>query len=568
MSINKSISVLGAVLEEAQIVSAEQWRHVLAEHDETEKDIGQILEEEGLITAQEVAMLISLREQVPFVDLREHKIEPQALRLLDGETARRFNIMPIAVVNDTLVMAMEDPSDSSTIDSVSALAGMDVQAVKAVSSEILEYIDLNYKKDSDIAKELTRMAEDAAEEASTKQKLGGRGGDLTADSPIARTCDLIIAQATNDRASDVHVEPQEDRLRIRYRIDGILHDAMSLPLDVHLPLVSRFKILSGLNIAEKRKPQDGQLSAKVGDKTVDVRVATTDTVHGEKIVMRILDKSMALLDLTDLGFLADGIEKYRGMLNAPFGMILIAGPTGSGKTTTLYSSINQLNRDERNIMTIEDPVEYRFNDISQIPVNDAAGLSFATGLRALMRLDPDVILVGEIRDHETASIGVQAALTGHLVMSSIHANDTIAALFRLLDLGVEKFLVSSSLVGIVAQRMIRRVCTHCKRPMIASDEERLIYETELRERRREFYYGQGCASCANTGYKGRTGVHEILVMSEELRRMLLNGATPGEIKDVAIEEGMISMWRNGMLKVKQGITTPYELMRTVYSVES
>ena len=568
MSINKSISVLGAVLEEAQIVSAEQWRHVLAEHDETEKDIGQILEEEGLITAQEVAMLISLREQVPFVDLREHKIEPQALRLLDGETARRFNIMPIAVVNDTLVMAMEDPSDSSTIDSVSALAGMAVQAVKAVSSEILEYIDLNYKKDSDIAKELTRMAEDAAEEASTKQKLGGRGGDLTADSPIARTCDLIIAQATNDRASDVHVEPQEDRLRIRYRIDGILHDAMSLPLDVHLPLVSRFKILSGLNIAEKRKPQDGQLSAKVGDKTVDVRVATTDTVHGEKIVMRILDKSMALLDLTDLGFLADGIEKYRGMLNAPFGMILIAGPTGSGKTTTLYSSINQLNRDERNIMTIEDPVEYRFNDISQIPVNDAAGLSFATGLRALMRLDPDVILVGEIRDHETASIGVQAALTGHLVMSSIHANDTIAALFRLLDLGVEKFLVSSSLVGIVAQRMIRRVCTHCKRPMIASDEERLIYETELRERRREFYYGQGCASCANTGYKGRTGVHEILVMSEELRRMLLNGATPGEIKDVAIEEGMISMWRNGMLKVKQGITTPYELMRTVYSVES
>ncbi|MBT4511987.1 MAG: type II/IV secretion system protein [Chloroflexi bacterium] len=445
---------------------------------------------------------------------------------------------------------------------------MAVQAVKAVSSEILEYIDLNYKKDSDIAKELTRMAEDAAEEASTKQKLGGRGGDLTADSPIARTCDLIIAQATNDRASDVHVEPQEDRLRIRYRIDGILHDAMSLPLDVHLPLVSRFKILSGLNIAEKRKPQDGQLSAKVGDKTVDVRVATTDTVHGEKIVMRILDKSMALLDLTDLGFLADGIEKYRGMLNAPFGMILIAGPTGSGKTTTLYSSINQLNRDERNIMTIEDPVEYRFNDISQIPVNDAAGLSFATGLRALMRLDPDVILVGEIRDHETASIGVQAALTGHLVMSSIHANDTIAALFRLLDLGVEKFLVSSSLVGIVAQRMIRRVCTHCKRPMIASDEERLIYETELRERRREFYYGQGCASCANTGYKGRTGVHEILVMSEELRRMLLNGATPGEIKDVAIEEGMISMWRNGMLKVKQGITTPYELMRTVYSVES
>ena len=305
MSINKSISVLGAVLEEAQIVTPEQWQNVLAEHDETEKDIGQILEEEGLITAQEVAMIVSLREQVPFVDLREHKIEPQALRLIDGDTARRYNIMPISVVNETLIIAMEDPSDSSTIDSVSAFAGMDVQAVKAVSSEIQEYIDLNYKKDSAIEKELTKMAEEAAEEASTKQALGGRGGDLTADSPIARTCDLIITQAADDRASDVHIEPQEDRLRIRYRIDGILHDAMSLPLDVHLPLVSRFKILAGLNIAEKRKPQDGQLTAQVGkDKTVDVRVATTDTVHGEKVVMRILDKSMALLDLTDLGFLA------------------------------------------------------------------------------------------------------------------------------------------------------------------------------------------------------------------------------------------------------------------------
>lgn len=568
MAIDNTMQVLGVVLEEAQIVTPEQWQNVLAEHEETEKDIGQILEEEGLITAQEVAMLMSLKDQVAFVDLREHKIDPQALRLVDAETARRYNVMPISVVNDVLVVAMEDPSDESTIDSVSAMAGMDVQAVKAVGSEISEYIDLNYKKDSDLEKQLTNMAEEAAREASSKQALGGgRGGDLTAESPIARTCDLIIAQATTDRASDVHIEPQEDRLRIRYRIDGILHDAMSLPLDVHLPLVSRFKILSGLNIAEKRKPQDGQLSAQVGDKTVDVRVATTDTVHGEKIVMRILDKTMALLDLTELGFLADGIEKYRGMLNSPFGMILVAGPTGSGKTTTLYSSINQLNRDERNIMTIEDPVEYRFNDISQIPVNEAAGLTFGTGLRALMRLDPDVILVGEIRDHETASIGVQAALTGHLVMSSIHANDTVAALFRLLDLGVEPFLVSSSLVGIVAQRMIRRLCTHCRRPMIASDEERILYEKELRERRKEFYYGQGCASCANTGYKGRTGVHEILVMSEELRRMMLSGATPGEIREQALDEGMTSMWRNGMLKVKQGITTPYELLRTVYSVD-
>ncbi len=555
------------LLEQANVLTPEQWQQVLTIHKETNKDIGQILEEKGLLTAQELAILIGLHDEVPFVDLRQYKIEPQAIRLIPASMARQYTAIPIAIMNDALVVAMGDPTDMLAIDALSARAGMSIEVVKAVPSDVKEFIDLHYKSSGEIEEQVTSIAEAVLKDASAKQKsTGERGADLSSDSPIARTVDLIIAQGVKDRASDIHIEPQEDRLRIRYRIDGILHDAMSLPLDVHLPLVSRIKILGGMNIAERRRSQDGQISMEIEGRKIDVRVATTDTVHGEKVVMRILDKSVALLDLTELGFLPDGIQRYRQMLKSPFGMILISGPTGSGKTTTLYSSINQLDRNENNIMTIEDPVEYKFTDISQIQVNPAAGVTFANGLRALMRLDPDVILVGEIRDKETAGIAIQAALTGHLVLSSIHANDTIGVIFRLLDFGIEPFLITSSLIGIVAQRMVRRVCPHCKKPRPASPEEQAMYEAEMGEKRKEFFYGQGCSSCANTGYRGRTGVHEILVMTDELRRLIMNGAGAAELRAQAIEDGMVPMWRNAMLKVKQGITTPYEVLRNVYAI--
>lgn len=557
------------LLEQANVLTPEQWQQVLTIHKETNKDIGQILEEKGILTAQELAILIGLHDEVPFVDLRQTKIEPQAIRLIPASMARQYTAIPIAIMNDALVVAMGDPTDMLAIDALSARAGMSIEVVKAVPSDVKEFIDLHYKSSGEIEEQVTSIAEAVLKDASSKQKAqGDRGADLSSDSPIARTVDLIIAQAVKDRASDIHIEPQEDRLRIRYRIDGILHDAMSLPLDVHLPLVSRIKILGGMNIAERRRSQDGQISMEIEGRKIDVRVATTDTVHGEKVVMRILDKSVALLDLTELGFLPDGIQRYRQMLKSPFGMILISGPTGSGKTTTLYSSINQLDRNENNIMTIEDPVEYKFTDISQIQVNPAAGVTFANGLRALMRLDPDVILVGEIRDKETASIAIQAALTGHLVLSSIHANDTIGVIFRLLDFGIEPFLITSSLIGIVAQRMVRRVCPHCKKPRPASPEEQAMYEAEMGEKRKEFFYGQGCSSCANTGYRGRTGVHEILVMTDELRRLVMNSAGAAELRAQAIEDGMVPMWRNAMLKVKQGITTPHEVLRNVYAITS
>ena len=554
---------LGQILEKDGIITSEQWQNVLAIHLKSGKDISQILEEQGLVTARELSIIAGMQHNVPFIDLKQQKIDPQALQLIPESMARRYNAIPIAVVDDVLTVAMENPWDIRALEDLIAQSRMTVKQVASIPSDIKDFIDHSYKVSSEIEQQISHIPKLTLKQKAEAERLSSQ---LVAETPIVRAADLLIEQAVKDRASDVHIEAQEDRLRIRYRIDGILHDTMSLPLSAHLPLVSRLKILAGMDIADRRRPQDGQFSLEVEGKKVDVRVATTDTVHGEMVVMRILDKSFALLDLTELGFLPDALQRYRRMLNSPFGIILLSGPTGSGKTTTLYSSVNQLNHDERNVMTIEDPVEYRFNNINQIQVNASAGVTFANGLRATMRLDPDVILVGEIRDHDTAAIAIQASLTGHLVLSSIHANDSVGAIFRLLDLGIEPFLISSSVIGIVAQRMVRRVCAHCRKRSAASPEEQAIYEKEMSEKRSEFFYGQGCNYCANTGYLGRCGVFEILVMSEKTRHMVLTDASAEAIRHRAIQEGMVTMWRDSMLKVKQGITTPYELLRNVYSL--
>jgi general secretion pathway protein E len=390
--------------------------------------------------------------------------------------------------------------------------------------------------------------------------------DDIAEAPVVRAIDLLIRQAVRDRASDVHIEPQEDYLRIRYRIDGILHETLRLPLAVHPTLISRLKIMAGLNIAERRRPQDGQITFPLGDRSVDIRMASINTVYGEQVVLRILDKSFAFRALPEIGFRHETLAQYQNMLKAPFGMILISGPTGSGKTTTLYASVNQMDNIGRNTITIEDPVEYRFGDINQVQINTQAGLTFAAGLRACMRLDPDVILVGEIRDAETAQIAVQAALTGHLVLSSIHANDTASVIFRLIDLGVEPFLVASALVGVVAQRMTRQVCPHCAHVVPAKPEEALAYEEEMGEKKEEFVYGSGCNFCANTGYLGRTAIFEVMTTTESIRRMMLTSNSADDIRAQAYKDGMMSLWHDGMLKVQQGITTPFEVQRNVYSI--
>jgi len=559
---------LGQMLVEAGLITGEQLNHVkeLQSKEGDNDKIERILLRQRLVTPQQLAFFTSLQLGIPFVNLKKEGVQSYAVALIPEPIARKYNVIPIDVINGTVVIAMEDPTDIQVIEDLATLTRKRIEPVVSTSQDIQEMIDLNYRAGGEIEEQLSQIPT-----RYRKVGVGDREGarvsaETIAQAPVVRAIDLLIKQSVRDRASDIHIEPQEDKLRIRYRIDGILHDVMSLPLSVHPPLVSRVKIMAGLNIAERRRPQDGQITFDMGDREVDIRVATSNTVYGEMAVLRILDKTFAFLPLPDIGFLPDILERYLQIVRTPFGMILISGPTGSGKTTTQYATVNQLDAIGRNIITIEDPVEYRFTNINQMQVNAAAGITFAAGLRASMRLDPDVILVGEIRDAETAQIATQASLTGHLVLSSVHANDSVGVIFRMIDLGVESFLIAQAVIGVVSQRMVRRVCPYCSRLTEVSPDEQLAYEQELNEKRSEFPIGAGCNFCAGTGYLGRTGVFELMVMSESIRRMILTGAGADEIRAQAYKEGTLSLWHDGMLKIKEGTTTPYEVIRNVYSI--
>ncbi len=554
---------LGEMLVEAKMITEEKLQYVKELQVKSGDKIERILLQERLITPQQLAFFTSLQLRIPFVNLKKEGVRPNAVMLVPEPIARKYSVIPIDVTDGTLVVAMEDPRDIEAIEELAALTRKRIEPVLSTSQDIQEMIDLNYRVGGEIEEQLSQIPTRYQKVKIAETRVSA---EAIAQAPVVRAIDLLIKQAVRDRASDVHIEPQDDKLRVRYRIDGILHDVMALPLSVHPPLLSRVKIMAGLNIAERRRPQDGQIAFDMGDREVDIRVATTNTIHGEMVVLRILDKSFAFLSLPEIGFLPGSLDRYLQMVKTPFGMILISGPTGSGKTTTQYATVNQLDAVGRNIITIEDPVEYRFDNINQMQVNPAAGLTFATGLRACMRLDPDVILVGEIRDAETAQIATQASLTGHLVLSSVHANDTVSVIFRMIDLGVEPFLLTSAVVGIVAQRMVRRVCPYCSRPTSVSSDEQLAYEQELNEKQSEFLIGAGCNFCANTGYLGRTGIFEVMVMSESVRRMVLGSAGADDIRAQASKEGTVLLWHDGMVKVKEGITTPYEVIRNVFSI--
>lgn len=565
MEITKRASLkdLGQMLVEAKLITKDQLEHIQETRAKDGVKIERTLLQERLITPQQLAFFTSLQLRVPFVNLRKEGVRSNAVALIPELIARKYGVIPIDVSDGTMVLAMEDPRDVHTIEELATLTRKRIEPVLSTFQDIQEMIDLNYRVGGEIEEQLsqipTRYQRVRVEEARVS-------AEAIAQAPVVRAIDLLIKQAVRDRASDIHVEPQEDRLRVRYRIDGILHEVMSLPLTVHPPLISRVKIMAGLNIAERRRPQDGQISFDMGDRSVDLRVATTNTVNGEMVVLRILDKSFAFLPLAEIGFMPDTLENYMKMVKTPFGMVLISGPTGSGKTTTQYATVNQLDSVGRNILTIEDPVEYRFDNINQMQVSPAAGLTFASGLRAAMRLDPDVILVGEIRDAETAEIATQASLTGHLVLSSVHANDSVSTIYRMIDLGVEAFLLASAVIGVAAQRMVRRVCPYCSRPATVNADEQEAYETEMKEKRSEFFVGTGCNFCANTGYLGRTGIFEVLVMSETIRRMILAGTNSDDVRAQSVKEGTVLLWHDGMRKVKDGITTPYEVMRNVFSI--
>jgi general secretion pathway protein E len=562
MDRNKSIGAtenikrksLGEVLVEENIITAEQLQNALELQRGRGGRLGDLMLNQGLLKPEQLAAAISVQLNLPLIDLKRHMIQPDALKLVPEEIARENTLIPLDVIGNSLVVVMADPEDVSVIERIMSSSKMSVKAALGISSDIQRAIDLNYKPGAEIEKQVAEFLPNLPKDTQVIPELGG-------SAPIVQILDLLLTQAVRLKASDVHIEPQKDRLRVRFRIDGILRDVFSLPSSVSAPLTSRVKIMAGMNIADQRRPQDGQISIKVGVRDVDIRVATISAANGERATLRILDKSLPLLSLSNIGLSPDALKKYQAMLKSPYGMILSGGPTGSGKTTTLYASISSLDRKERNIMTIEDPIEYHFADINQTQVNLKADITFANGLRALMRHDPDIILIGEIRDKDTAAIAVQAALTGHLVLCSIHANDAVGVFFRLIDLGIEPYLIASTLVGIAAQRMVRRICPHCRTTYQPSAEEKRVYAEEVGQQPTVLYRGEGCNLCSGTGYQGRTGIFELLVISEKIGRMLVADINAVDLRAQSIKEGMATLKHDGILKVRDGITTMAEVVQ-------
>ncbi len=524
-----------------------------------EKPFSAFLDTEKKPAPHELKPTELAKPEVQPVKLLKISPQPEALQLIPEVMARRYNAIPLTISGKTLQVAMADPTDIFALEAFSAQSQKRIKPIAASSKEVRDAIDFNYKGYGEIEKQISDIA--IPSELTDERFVI----DAAADAPLVKALNLIIDEGVKARSSDIHVEPEKDRLRVRYRIDGTLHDMISLPLNIHSAIISRIKILADMNIADHHRPQDGQFSTEAKGRQIDIRVATVPTVNGEMAVLRLLDKSLALMELPEIGLLHESLAKYEAMLKIPYGMILISGPTGAGKTTTLYASINSLDMIEKNIVTIEDPAEYRFKDINQIQVNPQAGITFASGLRSILRLDPDVIMVGEIRDTETANIAIQAALTGHLMLSSIHANDATGIMFRLLDLDVEPFLIASAVIGMVAQRMVRRICPNCSHPIEAPLVEQMAYEQETGEKQTEFLYGTGCKACSYTGYRGRIGIFEILSMSDSIRIMVTHNANTSDIRAQALKEGMATMMHDGMHKVKAGTTTPSEVLRVTYS---
>jgi type IV pilus assembly protein PilB len=499
-------------------------------------------------------------------NLRQATPEVDALRLIPDSIAREYFVIPVKLDELGLHVAMADQPTSDLLTLLGQASGNSIRPMLAPLSEIRRAIDSNYRAIGGLD-HLVQAFE--AVETTRKRTLdtATQAAEIVLDddAPVVQVVGRILTQAMRDRASDVHIEPTEGGLRIRYRIDGALKHVLMLPASMGVGLISRIKIMAGMNIVERRRPQDGQLRTEIDGKEVDVRVATVSTIWGEKCVMRLLDRTRSVLHLGELGMPVDSAETYSNFVRAPFGMVLCAGPTGSGKTTTLYATLSEISDESRNVMTIEDPVEYIFPAINQIQTNEQAGLTFATGLRSILRQDPDVILVGEIRDVETARVAVQSALTGHLVLSSLHATDAVSALHRFLDMGIESFLVASSVIGIVGQRLVRRICPSCRVSYTLNDAERAFYDESGGPEKSDFTQGAGCNFCSGTGYLERIGVYELLRVTPEIKRLVVGWATQDELRRLAQRQGMRSLRQEAIDLVAQDVTTVSEVIRSIYS---
>lgn len=553
---------LGDILVSSGLITQRQLEEILQIQKKEAKKLGELIIANGLLTETQILEVLEFQLGIPHVELKKYYINVKAAKMISENVARKHHLIPINIHHGKLVVAMADPLDLVAIDDVKIITGLDIDVVMCLKSEILQAIDKYYD-----GKE---FAEKAVEEFKVQQEMGHNQNvenevmDDINNAPMVRLVNKIISQAVKNGASDIHIEPFENNLRVRFRVDGQLSEIMNMDKSTHSAIITRIKIMSKLDISEKRIPQDGRIELTLEEKSIDLRISILPTVYGEKAVIRILDRNNIITEKEQLGFIDHNLMLFEKIIQNPSGIILVTGPTGSGKTTTLYTILSELNEIDKNIITVEDPVEYRVDGINQVQVNTKAGLNFASGLRSILRQDPDVIMVGEIRDSETAQIAVRAAITGHLVLSTLHTNDTASSISRLVDMGIEDYMVSSSVVGIIAQRLVRKICPNCKQEYQSSAKEMQILG--LKEPM-TLCKGKGCSVCNKTGYQSRVAIHEVMVVDRDLRSLINRNTNMDIMKDKAKENGMLTLYDSCKNLVFDGVTTVEELLKVAYSVD-
>ncbi|MCK5145893.1 Flp pilus assembly complex ATPase component TadA [bacterium] len=567
---------LAQALVERKVLSLDEAKSVLTQvkNAEVPTDLESFLIDSGIVEEEIVFEAKAALMNVPYIDLRNYEIDPEVLELIPPQIARGFVFFPLFRIDETLLIAMSNPKDITAVDKVTQLTQLEVSPALSSKSAIIDAIDRYYGEQENVAAEVVSNEElqdileiiEAEEEVEDTTKSTQELERLAEDAPVVKMTNMVLTQGIAEGASDVHINPEEEMLRVRFRVDGILSDSLHLPKNLQEAVISRIKILSNLDIAEHRIPQDGQMRLRLSDgREIDIRVSTLPSAHGENVVLRILDKNAALLNLENLGFESDVYEILTGLLANAYGIVLVTGPTGSGKTTTLYAALNRLSTIEKNVITLEDPIEYRLPLIRQSQVNHKAGMTFAKGLRAILRQDPDIVMLGEIRDTETSEIAVQAALTGHLVLSTLHTNTAAGAITRLQEMGIEPFLISTAVLGVVAQRLVRRICSNCKEEVKVDQEVPMPVLQSLglaqAPEAAKFYHGRGCKKCRDTGYKGRVSILEVLPVTEKLRATIIKGASADVINAEALNEGMRPLLYDGWIKILKGVTTVEEVMR-------
>jgi type IV pilus assembly protein PilB len=551
------IKKLGELLLDFNFITKEQLDEAIKKQKGSNDRLGEVLVELGYINESDLIQVLEFQLGIPHVNLSNYILNPQLAEYIPENIARRYNVIPLEIKKNKLRVAMSDPTDLPAIDAIEMTSGMKVEPCIATSNSIKKAINTIYSLEEEDTAEILNSLDDYQNNNEPElDKLK----EMVEDAPIVKLTNLIIIQAVQMRASDIHIEPQEKDVRVRYRIDGVLREQMRTPRYTQAALISRLKIIADLDITKRRIPQDGRIAMNVKGVKVDMRVSTLPTIYGEKVVIRLLNKDESLINIKKLGLSEDNYSSFLNLINQPHGILLVTGPTGSGKSTTLFAILNQLNSPDKNIITVEDPVEYQLSGINQIQANPQTGLTFASTLRSILRQDPDIIMIGEIRDEETAKIAVRAALTGHLVLSTLHTNDAVSSITRLIDMGIPPYLVASTVIGVIAQRLIRKLCSSCKDIRELTEEEKQVIGLEQEI---TVYRARQCENCSYTGYRGRIAVHEVLTLDEKIRHLITRGADEQDIKNYAFEKGMSSLRDDGILKVKKGITSLEELMRVI-----